>query len=124
MVKGGRESLRPCYGRPKLTLIKKKQVLKRHLNSVLKDLYRVSVKEDIKCEKCGKSFTRKDYLFMHEGTVHKIFNISFGALQKMLKYKGGFKCKLCGDQFHGKKAFFLVADMTAGKTCFCLFVLG
>ena len=63
MVKGGRESLRPCYGRPKLTLIKKKQVLKRHLNSVLKDLYRVSVKEDIKCEKCGKSFTRKDYLY-------------------------------------------------------------
>ena len=61
---------------------------------------------------------------MHKGIVHKIFNISFGVLQKMLKYKGGFKCKLCGDQFHGKKAFFLVADMPAGKICFCLFVLG
>ena len=80
------------------------QVLKRHLKSVHKDLDKVSLKEDIKCEKCGKSFTRKDNLIVHERIVHKTFNIAFGALQKMLKYKGGFKCKLCGDQFHGKKA--------------------
>ena len=60
---------------------------------------------------------------MHEGTVHKIFNISFGALQKMLKYKGGFKCNFVVTSSMGRKLF-LVADMTAGKLCFCLFDLG
>ena len=43
---------------------------------------------------------------MHKGIVHKIFNISFGVLQKMLKYKGGFKCNFVVTSSMGRKLFF------------------
>ena len=80
------------------------QVLRRHLKSVHKHLEKGSAKEDIQCEHCGKSFSRRDNLTIHERIVHKLFDVSFVALKTILKYKGGFKCKLCDKEIHGEKA--------------------
>ena len=49
------------------------------------------------CEFCGKSFTRKDYVFSHQRKVHG--RESEGKRAKKSPYQGKFPCKVCGKKF-------------------------
>ena len=78
-------------------------VLKRHKKSVhmRKEL---GGEPKIVCETCGVSFSRKDSLSKHTETVHGLYRLAFDDAKMMLANEGGFKCRVCGEEFSGDDA--------------------
>ena len=90
-----------------------KQVLQRHNKSVHKQERDVG---DIVCEECGKFFTRKDNLTIHKKRAHRIFKVALNDVRRMLAHRGGFKCKMCGQEFFGEKAAQTI-ELHVAKKC-------
>ena len=74
-------------------------VLKRHKKSV-----HMRRKPEIVCKICEASFSRKDSLQKHKERSHKTYRFAFDDAMIVLAHKGGFKCKLCDEEFSGKGA--------------------
>lgn len=78
-------------------------VLERHKKSV--HMRReVGGGPEIVCETCGVSFSRKDSLSKHTQTIHGLYKWAFDDAETMLANEGGFKCKVCGEEFSGDDA--------------------
>ena len=61
-------------------------------------------KPEIVCKICEASFSRKDSLQKHKERSHKTYRFAFDDAMIVLAHKGGFKCKLCDEEFSGKGA--------------------